>query len=311
MKNLFTTTAIVMALGLPGLALAQTTAETAPMGADAGAMPGFMASRGMADLLATDLIGHAVYARRTAAEMTANDGTMSTMAAADLDNMDNIGEINDLVLSADGSVQAIVIGVGGFIGVGEQDVAVTMDQVRFTTDTANPDDMYIVVNTTGDLFKTSPAFNRTAAMQDMATGTDATAANTTAADGTMAADSTVAADGTTAAERARLTAPMLERDGYTPLTMGDISIDTLIGKTVYGANDGNVGTVEDVIVDDAGAAQEVIIDFGGFLGMGTTQVALSFDELTILTNEGNQDIRVYVDATKEQVQSMPVYTPLN
>jgi hypothetical protein len=38
-------------------------------------------------------------------------------------------------------------------------------------------------------------------------------------------------------------------------------------------------------------------------------VALSFDELTILTDPGYGDVRVYVDATTEQVQSMPIYTP--
>lgn len=53
----------------------------------------------------------------------------------------------------------------------------------------------------------------------------------------------------------------------------------------------------------------MIIDFGGLFGMGTTKVALNFDKLTILTNAGNADIRVYVDATKDQIKARPVYKP--
>jgi sporulation protein YlmC with PRC-barrel domain len=108
-----------------------------------------------------------------------------------------------------------------------------------------------------------------------------------------------------------LTAPAMQREGYAQVAAADISIETLIGKSVYGADDSDVGTVDDVIVDDSGAIREVIIDFGGFLGMGATQVALTFEELSILTNVENTDIRVYVDATKEQVEAMPVYTPAN
>lgn len=38
----------------------------------------------------------------------------------------NIGEINDVLVSQDGSVNAVIIGVGGFLGIGEKDVAVNM-----------------------------------------------------------------------------------------------------------------------------------------------------------------------------------------
>jgi len=81
----------------------------------------------------------------------------------------------------------------------------------------------------------------------------------------------------------------------------------LIGKTVYDVEDSNLGTVDDVIVDDAGVAKDVIIDFGGFLGLGSTQVALTFEEMTILKNEDN-DMRVYVSVTEEQLKSMPPYS---
>lgn len=42
----------------------------------------------------------------------------------------NIGEINDVLVSQDGSVNAVIIGVGGFLGIGEKDVAVNMSALE-------------------------------------------------------------------------------------------------------------------------------------------------------------------------------------
>lgn len=303
MKSLFTTTAMVLALGFPATGFAQTatTNDTAAT-TQTTDMNGFLAARAMNQMLATTLIGHDVYARRTPMDMTTaapapTDGTMTAMTTAELDGMDNVGQINDLLLSGDGTVAALIIGVGGFLGVGEQDVAVTMDQVSFAANPEQPQDMYIIVNTSGDMLKTSPKFDR----MGNATAAAATNADTTTA---ATADTTAA----TPAERAMLSAPSVKRDGYNTAKVTDLSIDQLIGKSVYGVDDASVGTVSDVTVDQGGAVQNVVIDFGGFLGMGKTQVALGFDELTILTTADNADIRVYVDATKDQIKAMPVYT---
>jgi sporulation protein YlmC with PRC-barrel domain len=304
MKTLLSTTALVVALGFPTLTLAQT-APVANPGTQQQNLEtsGFLAERGQSDLFASDLMGHDVYARRTPAQMTTDgqaamnaDGThgMATMARADLDEMDNIGQINEIILSHDGQVRALVIGVGGFLGVGEQDVAVTMDQVTFASDPDDRSQMYVVVNTGADMLKGSPAYDRTAAMSDAAIGTDA-------AEGDAAART----------ERAAFTAPQMERDGYDRVEVTEVTTETLMGKSVYDVNDNDVGTVTDMIIDDAGAITNVIIDFGGFLGIGVSQASLSFDELTILSTEGYDDVRVYVDATKEQIQELPQYRATN
>ena len=252
-------------------------------------------------MLATDLMGKDVYVRQGAAE---TNGEAATMTAADLENMDNIGQINDLVLSNDGSVLAVVIGIGGFLGVAEQDVAVTMDQVSFATNADDMEETYVVVNTSVELLQSSPAFDRTAVMNG-ATGMQDADTAATDMESSTDADADVATDDVT--DREMLTAPDTEREGYTAVTAADVSVDDLIGKTVYDAEDTNIGTVDDVIVGDNGSVQDVIIDFGGFLGLGATQVALNFEEMTMLTNE-DDDLRVYVSATEEQLEAMPTYS---
>ena len=301
MKNLMTTTAMVIALGMPVAGYAQTVSTTTETSASAGAETGFLAERGLNEMLATDLMGKDVYVRQRAAETT---GEAATMTAADLENMDNIGQINDLVLSNDGSVLAVVIGIGGFLGVAEQDVAVTMDQVSFATNADDMEETYVVVNTSVELLQSSPAFDRTAVMNG-ATGMQDADTAATDMESSTDADADVATDDVT--DREMLTAPDTEREGYTAVTAADVSVDDLIGNTVYDAEDTNIGTVDDVIVGDNGSVQDVIIDFGGFLGLGATQVALNFEEMTMLTNE-DDDLRVYVSATEEQLEAMPTYS---
>jgi hypothetical protein len=49
-------------------------------------------------------------------------------------NGDNLGEINNVVINENGNVVAVVIGVGGFLGIGEKDVGVPFDVLDFRTD---------------------------------------------------------------------------------------------------------------------------------------------------------------------------------
>jgi sporulation protein YlmC with PRC-barrel domain len=284
-------------LSMPAVTIAQT-ATPAPKPESRGQsieMSGFLGARDQSDLFASELIGHDVYARRVPVNKPVTDGqatidtdgthSMAMMNRAELDAMDNIGQINEIVLSSDGQIRAIVIGIGGFLGIDQQDVAVTMDQVMFASDPDDRSQMYVVVNTGAAMLKDSPRYERTV----------------------MTPDAAARANGAPTADRTAFAAPEVAREGYNRVEVTEVSTEMLVGKTVYAVNDEEVGTVADLIVDDAGAITNVIIDFGGFLGMGVSQVSVGFDELTILSNDGNADVRVYVAATKEQIQALPLY----
>ncbi|MBZ2168120.1 PRC-barrel domain-containing protein [Marinobacter sp. F4216] len=43
---------------------------------------------------------------------------------------EEVGEVNDLIINKDGQVVGVVIGVGGFLGMGEKDVAIAWDEVQ-------------------------------------------------------------------------------------------------------------------------------------------------------------------------------------
>ena len=50
------------------------------------------------------------------------------------DSNESLGSINDLLMDKSGAIKAVVIGVGGFLGVGEHLVAVPLDKVKFVDD---------------------------------------------------------------------------------------------------------------------------------------------------------------------------------
>jgi sporulation protein YlmC with PRC-barrel domain len=66
-----------------------------------------------------------------------------------------VGEIKDVVLDHDGKAAAIIVGAGGFIGIGEKDVAVPYADVHFKK---KDNKWYPVMNTTKDALKSAPGF---------------------------------------------------------------------------------------------------------------------------------------------------------
>jgi hypothetical protein len=73
------------------------------------------------------------------------------------DPSDNkIGEIMDVLVTREGKVDAFIIGVGGFLGIGEKDVAVPFNAVHATTKDNNK--WYLVMNSTKDALKAAKGF---------------------------------------------------------------------------------------------------------------------------------------------------------
>ncbi|MGA7115584.1 MAG: PRC-barrel domain-containing protein [Hyphomicrobium sp.] len=71
---------------------------------------------------------------------------------------ENIGDVNELILANDGKVRAVVIGVGGFLGMGERDVAVAFNSLKITRDDDN--DEVITIDATKDALSNAPQWER-------------------------------------------------------------------------------------------------------------------------------------------------------
>jgi sporulation protein YlmC with PRC-barrel domain len=66
-----------------------------------------------------------------------------------------IGQIMDVLVGQDGQVSALIVGVGGFLGAGEKDVAVSFNTVKAAM---KDNKIYLTMNTTKDALKSAPGF---------------------------------------------------------------------------------------------------------------------------------------------------------
>jgi sporulation protein YlmC with PRC-barrel domain len=68
------------------------------------------------------------------------------------DNNEKIGEVNDVIFSRNNSASFVVVGAGGFLGMGEHDVAVPLSRIK------HENDKLILAGATKETLKKMPEF---------------------------------------------------------------------------------------------------------------------------------------------------------
>lgn len=122
--------ACAVTLAASPLAIAQTTPTPPPATSPSGQPMWY--SHQADEMRASKLIG-------TSVVNTANE---------------TIGDVNEIVLGKDGKVAAVIIGVGGFLGMGEREVAVSFSSLQMRRDPR--DNLVLVINATKDTLKSAP-----------------------------------------------------------------------------------------------------------------------------------------------------------
>lgn len=320
MKTLLLTTAMVAGLAAPVLAQdASTLFQTEAAGPS---------------VAASDLIGARIYASEAAVDADAYAGVQ--------EGWNDIGEVNDVILGRDGTVDAVLVDIGGFLGMGERQVAVDMAALRFVQDDATEaDDWFLVMQadraaldtapewvmpnadanaqtdvqadaqadaatdgtaTTGDAAATDEMATDQAAEEAQADAAATDAANADAtADADAAADSGAAADATAdAGTQGSVALP----EGYVAVERETLTAEMLTGANVRDTGDNSIAEISDLVLTGEGQVTDVILDVGGFLGIGAKTVAIPMDRLTVAQG-GAGDVAVWVDMTKEELEALP------
>ena len=326
MKNLAASTAIALAFAAPAFA-------------DAHMSGPFVASVPTEALRASDLIGARLYMSEVEVDAEAGAST----------DWEDVGEISDILVGSSGGVDAVLLDIGGFLGIGERTVAVNMDDLQFVSDGEDASDFFIVMTGDKAALEAAPEFDpefemgRTRADAEMdaevmpdvtGTGVDTQAGADTTVEGEAEVADTAEADVEPIAEGAEteemvaedaeavetdtdvaeapanmpaagMTAPQIESEGYETVTIDALTTEDVTGAAVYGVNDEAIGEVGELVMTEDGKLQDAIIDVGGFLGLGEKPVAVPFEQLQVM--RGENDVRIYIDATEEQLEGMPEY----
>jgi len=262
--------------------------------------------------LATNIMGESVY-----------NGTA--------DDAQKIGDVKDIVLAKDGKAESLVIGVGGFLGMGTKNVTYDFAKAKWAEKNG---DRWLVAETTKEELQAQPDFNRKAydpAPGSMAAANNAPATTTPA----VAASDTTTDKGAKPAEPARSTAEVkpakpapatadnkpadngaaatdqtktasIDKSTLSEMPIGNIRGDDLKGTTVYGANDAVIGSIGDVVLTPDNKPDAVIVNVGGFLGIGAKEVAVGMDHLKFMTDKNGKKY-LYTNFTKEQLEKQTAY----
>ena len=260
-----------------------------PVAAGAAGEAGFVQAPSEGDFLGTQFMGMSLYAAETVGE----EATVSADMRAE---WEDIGEIDDLLLTPEGQVKAVLVDIGGFLGIGERTVAVDMNELHMLTDENG--DRFVTIAATRESLEAAPEFER----PDIQTSAEA------ADPAVPSAGTATEADPMVATENAGTAAPPgIEREGYATLAAAELTADRLQGATVYDVQDEVVGEISKLVLEPDGRITEAVVDVGGFLGVGEYSVALSFDEMQVVNRAEDGDIRVYIDTTREALEQRPQY----
>jgi hypothetical protein len=92
----------------------------------------------------------------------------------------------------------------------------------------------------------------------------------------------------------------------TVTVLNNHEVEGILGRQVLGAADENMGRIVDVIVDHSGRVRAAVIDFGGFLGVGSRKIAVDWSALHF-PPPGQPNAKISLDLTRDQVKAAPEY----
>ncbi|MCK7615095.1 PRC-barrel domain-containing protein [Roseibium sediminicola] len=294
LRHFLTTTAIVAMVSSTAIA-GNTAATGTATQAETGASDGVyefefhtLAPSATTGFLASNMIGKAV--------MT-----------GEADDAEEIGDINDVIIGRDGQVRAVIVGVGGFLGIGEKEVAVDMNRLTFVTES---DDQFTIVSDASRAeLEQAASFERPDYIPDwMSTETVREEMNEISkrAEETYETVQTEAVD--PVKKRIEDTVASDWTAEKTEVNTRTISTEALIDAAVYTGEGVDIGEISQILLGKEGKAQAVVIYVGGFLGFGEKPVAVSYDSLRIYETT-NGALLVTAPFSKEQLEEAAPFEP--
>jgi sporulation protein YlmC with PRC-barrel domain len=212
-------------------------------------------------------------------------------------NNDTIGKVESVYLDANGKVDSVIVGVGGFLGVGELYARLHWKDLQISD---NGDK--VVVNMTKDQLKAMAPYKykddamRGHVFNDRGLWKDDNRA-------AMDTRSTTTAPATTANTQTATRTTTESTGDFN--AQGEVSANAVIGAKVKNDNKDTVGTVQDLYVDGSGNIKTVVLSVGGFLGVGAKDVAIKWSD--IKQSRDGKSVMLTTALSKDELKSMPDY----
>jgi sporulation protein YlmC with PRC-barrel domain len=214
---------------------------------------------------------------------------------------ETVGDVNSVMITRDGAVSAVIVGVGGFLGIGEREVAIRWQDMQIRD---NGDDVRTTLGK--DAVRALPEYRYA---EDQRRGTvftqsaqrDAAPAAADASRPQQQQQQPQQPQGQVA-RTAPETAPRTV--GPTP---DALSANAIIGASVRDGRNESIGRVYDIILDARGTPQTIVISVGGVLGMGGRRAAVPLSDVRFMRD--GDAVFLATGLTTDELQRMPEYRP--
>ena len=204
---------------------------------------------------------------------------------------ETIGEIKSVFIGKDGNVDSVMVGVGGFLGMGEREVRLNWSELNVSQNGEK-----VTANLTKDQLKAKPEYKY----------------GNTAYRGQVFNDAGVWKNDGARTDMTTRPSPNSQSAANTPARSGgdfnadgNVSGNALIGANVKNQANETVGEIEEVFVGTDGAIKTVVVSVGGFLGVGSKNVAVKWSDIKV--ERDGKDLRVKTNWTKDSLKAMPDY----
>lgn len=228
--------------------------------------------------LATNMMGKQVY--------TTADGGIE------------IGDVNDILVGEDGTIQAIIVGVGGFLGIADKDVP--LDFGLMTLEPLGEGQFRVVTAVSKQELEDALPYERPVYIplsvlhSSQLVGPGGTKGNPPPKVG----------------KERPARENIVDHEAFmadkTVIEFGSVSAEHMMGANVYDAAGNHVGEIGDVIVSADGTIDAAIIEVGGFLGIGEKPVAIGFEQVEIL-RDGEDELYITTSFSQEQLEQAKTY----
>ncbi len=101
--------------------------------------------------------------------------------------------------------------------------------------------------------------------------------------------------------------PDIQIEGFQPVPVEEVSNDKLTSTALYNRENERIGDIEEVVSGDSQGVERIVVGVGGFLGIGERQVALDLEELLIMRETEGEQVRVFTDMTRDELENMERY----
>jgi sporulation protein YlmC with PRC-barrel domain len=191
-------------------------------------------------------------------------------------NGDTVGEIDNVIIDQSGKVRYVIVGVGGFLGIGKRDVAMAWDD--------------LTISENGEKVTTTATKDQLAALPE------------------YKSPESVKPGSVYSYDEAVKSNPSLGSPEQMAPAAGVVGIKAskLVGATVKNAKGESIGEIHEVMLGSDGKAEGLVIDVGGFLGINEKPVMVKWSDVTI-QSDSNGSVIVATSMDKSQLEQLPEY----